>query len=290
MQFNDFINKWNNQPCDFDGWYGTQCVDLYDQYCQDVIGCPIILINGASDIWENYPLEYFNRVLNTPEAVPQEGDVIIWDKTTTLPFGHVSVFISGDINSFTSFDQNWPIGSKCHYQEHNYSGVLGWLHPKIITDTTDVNYKGYDLTNRDSMRVAVDILVKLQSGELIDKIKYDADIKTKEETISNLNSQIQKLEKDTSLKDSAIGSLKQQVLIQDGELKGLRTQAQMWTEKQKIYTQMELNYQSDKLSWAQYQQTTNRKVAQLENTSYKTIKTDVLAKEVFRRLLHIKEL
>jgi hypothetical protein len=37
--------------------------------------------------------------------------------------------------SFTSFDQNWPLNSLCHFQNHNYTGVLGWLHPKSIQDS-----------------------------------------------------------------------------------------------------------------------------------------------------------
>ena len=39
------------------------------------------------------------------------------------------------------------------------------------------SYKGYDLDNKDSMKVAVDILVRVQGGEFVDKPKYDADIK-----------------------------------------------------------------------------------------------------------------
>lgn len=34
-------------------------------------------------------------------------------------------------------------------------------------------YKGYDLTNQDSMKVAVDVLVRVQGGELVDKSKAD---------------------------------------------------------------------------------------------------------------------
>jgi hypothetical protein len=35
------------------------------------------------------------------------------------------------MSSFTSFDQNWPTGSCCHFQYHeNYDGVIGWLRPK----------------------------------------------------------------------------------------------------------------------------------------------------------------
>lgn len=35
-------------------------------------------------------------------------------------------------------------------------------------------YKGYDLANPESMKVAVDVLVRLQAGEFVDKSKYEA--------------------------------------------------------------------------------------------------------------------
>lgn len=130
MTIQQFFDRWLNKICDWDGYYGGQCVDLYDQYCQDVVGSPIILIGGAADIWSNYPTSHFDRVLNTPTAIPKLGDVMIWDRTSSLPYGHVSIFKSGDINNFTSFDQNWPTGSVCKFVNHNYNGVIGWLTPK----------------------------------------------------------------------------------------------------------------------------------------------------------------
>jgi hypothetical protein len=64
---------------------------------------------------------------NTPSAVPVPGDIIVWNGWNGNPYGHVDVFVSGDINSFTGFDQNWPIGSMCHLQPHNYNyGKSEW--------------------------------------------------------------------------------------------------------------------------------------------------------------------
>ncbi len=33
-------------------------------------------------------------------------------------------------SAFTSFDQNWPEKSLCHFQNHSYNGVVGWLRRK----------------------------------------------------------------------------------------------------------------------------------------------------------------
>jgi hypothetical protein len=60
-------------------------------------------------------------------------------------YGHVAVCKEGDVNSFTSFDQNWPTNvdangnglGVCHFQGHNYNGVLGWLRPKSLPNVPE---------------------------------------------------------------------------------------------------------------------------------------------------------
>lgn len=127
----EFFGKYNNKGVDFDGYYGFQCVDLYRQYVDEVPGFPQSpSVRGAADIWNNYLKDYFYRIDNTPEAIPQKGDIVIWNTNAGGGFGHIGIFSSGDINSFVSFDQNWPIGSVCHFQPHNYTHILGWLRPK----------------------------------------------------------------------------------------------------------------------------------------------------------------
>lgn len=56
-------------------------------------------------------------------------------------------------------------------RNNGYGGFIDQL-PLLSSDGNQ--YKGYDLTNKDSMKVAVDILVRVQNGEFVDKSKYDA--------------------------------------------------------------------------------------------------------------------
>lgn len=136
MTIQEFFDKWNGQGCDYDGYYGDQCMDLANQYNQDVVGAPR-LTGNAVDVWTTYPQQAYGRINNTPDGVPQEGDIIIWG-TSIGQYGHIAVFKSGDSNSFTSFDQNWPLNSVCHFQPHNYSGVLGWLRPKQASASPEI--------------------------------------------------------------------------------------------------------------------------------------------------------
>ena len=177
MTLDQFITKWLGKKADFDGAYGGQCVDLARFYWKEVTCTPQPKgVNGAADFWTNYPTDpalnqNFDRIDNTPTGVPKNGDVMIWNKKAGGGFGHISMFISGDTNGFLSFDQNWPTLSVCTKTQHNYTNVLGWFSLK---GTTMANmYKGYDLANPDSMRVAVDVLVRVQAGELVEKFKLD---------------------------------------------------------------------------------------------------------------------
>jgi len=129
MTYQEFLYKWNGKPCDFDGYYGNQCVDLANQYNQDVIGAPR-LTGNAKDIWDTYPKDKYDRITNTPTGVPQKGDLVIWGAMPGNSYGHIGIFDNGNVNTFISFDENFPAGSYSHLQNHNYNYVLGWLHPK----------------------------------------------------------------------------------------------------------------------------------------------------------------
>ena len=132
MKVQEFFDKYNGKEIDYDGFYGNQCMDLAEQYNKEVIGAPR-LTGDAYQVWENYPIDFYERILNTPEGVPQEGDLIIWNKNVGGGFGHIAISTGNEADAtsmFESFDQNWPIGSLCHFQRHDYKNVVGWLHPK----------------------------------------------------------------------------------------------------------------------------------------------------------------
>lgn len=146
ITFDEFITKYNGKGIDFDGAYGFQCMDEMHQYCVDVLG-----ISGqdlramyAKNVFEKFDTilghERFDKIANTPDGIPQKGDIMFWNDTVGFA-GHVATFISGDANTFKSFDQNWPTNSLCHIQDHSYKGVSGWLRfktqPVIISPTMD---------------------------------------------------------------------------------------------------------------------------------------------------------
>lgn len=130
MTLSEFIAKWNGKFVEVAGTPNAlnQCTDLANQYIREVLGLPIIEWTNAVD----FPLkagDKYDYILNTPEGVPQEGDLVVWQPSP----GHIAIFMEGDANRFKSFDQNFPIGSPCHVQEHTYQNVTGWLRAKQAT-------------------------------------------------------------------------------------------------------------------------------------------------------------
>lgn len=135
-----FVNTWNGKGTDFGGFKDNyQCVALMRQYLNDVFGLGTSTLpstGSAYSIFDNAKDSRFTKILNTKTGVPQKGDIIFWKKSAANGnYGHVAIFISGNVDNFISLDQNWnnsntTVGSVAAKITHSYSGVAGWLHPK----------------------------------------------------------------------------------------------------------------------------------------------------------------
>lgn len=134
MNLQEFIKKYTNKTVDFDGAYGGQCVDLFNRYLVDCLSIsnPIQQFPVAS-AYQIYGYAKNNSnficIPNDPTAVPQAGDIIIWNQGVGI-HGHVGIFVEGDVMSFRSFEQNWNGVQKCIIVNHPYDHVTGWLRPK----------------------------------------------------------------------------------------------------------------------------------------------------------------
>jgi predicted nucleic acid-binding Zn-ribbon protein len=179
MTLQEFIDKYNGKSIDWDLAYGGQCVDLFRQYCHEVLGISQPKsVTGAADFWSNYDTDSvlnqnFTKIANSTEFVPQAGDVGIWNRRAGGGYGHIAVCTGkGDTNSFESFDQNWSRVSFCELVNHNYTNFYGVLRfNKVMVEKL---YRGYDLSNLDSMKIAVDDHIKVAEGQLVDKSQYEA--------------------------------------------------------------------------------------------------------------------
>jgi hypothetical protein len=92
MTLTQFIKTYNGQKVDFDKKYGFQCVDLYRQYLKDVLNVEQTpAVDGAKDIFENHGSLNITKDSNVADY--SRGDVLIWDSSSTNPYGHVAILV-----------------------------------------------------------------------------------------------------------------------------------------------------------------------------------------------------
>ena len=126
MNITEFFLKWNNKFLDADNAAGFQCVDVIKQYFKEVLGL-FPRQGNAIDYWKEIP--GFVKINKTWYNRPNPGDIIVFN---IGEFGHIAICNWSRFFDFGGFEQNFPIGSPCHYQHHpNYVNVLGWLRPPI---------------------------------------------------------------------------------------------------------------------------------------------------------------
>jgi len=133
MSYEEFKNKWLGKPIDYDGKYLAQCVDVYRMYVKEVLGCPQSPpVVGAKDIWNTYLPEFFNRIENSTDNKPEQGDIVIWGMN---PYGHIAICDHATLTTLTCFEQNWVEGNGSGVAEirrhTSYNNVLGWLRFKL---------------------------------------------------------------------------------------------------------------------------------------------------------------
>lgn len=162
ITYKEFIAKYQGKFVDWDGAYGAQCVDLFRQFCHEVLEItqPKGVI-GAKDFWDNYdtdPALYknFEKIPNTPEFVPQPGDVWIWTAAYGK-YGHIAIesYATATTSTFQCFSQNDPVGSPCILKTYKYTKVYGVLRPKnqqnikINSSIWPSSTQGESMTNID---------------------------------------------------------------------------------------------------------------------------------------------
>ena len=112
MELKKFVQKYNGKSIDFDKAYGAQCVDVFRQYCAEVLNIEHTGgVNGAKDLFLDYfkmPKEqkYFMLVKDKDGVKYKEGDVLVWNATKTNQYGHVAILLSEMSGDLLVFEQN----------------------------------------------------------------------------------------------------------------------------------------------------------------------------------------
>ena len=124
MTLKRFVVTYNGKKVDFDGAFGYQCVDLFRQYCKDVLNikqCPPV--EGAKDLINN-PGE-----LKVSKGAYAPGDVLVYDGTKSNPYGHVCILVGLlDSDTFIVFEQNGFEQTGAKLTVRDKANLLGGLY------------------------------------------------------------------------------------------------------------------------------------------------------------------
>lgn len=146
--YKQFIQAHKGKAMDYDGVAGCQCVDLCKYYLDEVFDLVPGAWGDAYYWYEGYNSiptlkNNFKRIPNTPDFIPQKGDIMVWGQQLSQ-WGHVAI-CSGEGNTswFNSWDNNWTGNHDATTKiKHDYNGVLGVLRPynqEPITGKKDID-------------------------------------------------------------------------------------------------------------------------------------------------------
>lgn len=302
MTLDQFITKWNGKEADWDGFYEGQCVDLFRYYCDEVLKTTQPDgVWGAANFWTEFDTDpilkaNFTKIPNSPDFVPQKGDVMVWNFNAGGGFGHIGMCTGENtgLQFFKSFDQNWIKLSVCEVVNHNYNNVYGVLRPK-----------GVQPVNGDVMEIST-----AQFEELVTKsTKYDGfasqgwtnpeqvtqAIETRDKAIVDLRK-----ERDGAVADAEEWRKKLNDLVSyaakalDCRIDEVEVRTKL-DEIERVMTELEdkaTNYSTDKLKWAETESELNVEIARLNalvknSNVLENSKTSDLIREVVRRLIKI---
>ncbi len=163
----------------------NQCFDLAIAWCE-WLGLPTNIFSGLLYAYQIYTSPTpttqanFDIIPNTPEGMPQVGDIVVFSNKFGSA-GHVVIATGeGDLDTFKAFSQNDPLGSPCIVKTYNYDFVLGWLR-----------FKGNEL--QECLRQHTLLVNELESVKKSNASK-DEVIKSLNQNIQDRNTQIVSLE------------------------------------------------------------------------------------------------
>lgn len=164
-----------------------QCMDLAYIWTA-LLGAPKASIqqSSANKVWDNasdLTREYFDLIPNTPDAIPQDGDIVVWN-TKYGQYGHIGIALSGGTKyRFRVFEQNNPIGTNAHIQERGYTNISGWLRFKKQLENGTPQWL-INFLNENNLNVNSESEIRA----IFDKSKrYDDEITNLKEQVKSAN-------------------------------------------------------------------------------------------------------
>ena len=140
-----FLKDGINQPHDFDGVHGAQCVDEVNRYFYKF--WKIKLPGNAIDLLDSAKRQGMTVIYDAPGVNPKAGDVFVMN-VPTHPYGHTGVVLE-DSDGYTikTIEQNidgnadaLTVGGPARLNERDFTGIIGWIRPEFETENSNGSY------------------------------------------------------------------------------------------------------------------------------------------------------
>ncbi len=129
-----WANSQIGKGLDYDGIYGTQCVDLI-KYYYAYLGVSPVQGNGC-DYATNALPSGWSRIKYYSGFVPQPGDIAVWTYSTTAN-GHVAIVTSADSSKMNVVEQNSHKTVRAWQYPYSYGTFYGVIRPNFSDMSTD---------------------------------------------------------------------------------------------------------------------------------------------------------
>ena len=144
-QAHDYMSKLKGKAWDFDLAFGAQCVDLANYYWNYLTGGRL-----AGYYAKDIPTaNNFNGLAtvhkNTPNFLPQKGDIVVFHGGYGGGAGHVEIVWSANLNTFVGLSQNWYGGAQNNPPEvaqlitHTYDNPMYFIRPHYKATASKVS-------------------------------------------------------------------------------------------------------------------------------------------------------
>lgn len=234
MTLGQFVTKYLGKQVEYHSYSSgaeNQCVDLVNQYIFEVLGLTPIIGTHAKDFPKKYNSAEFEYIKNTPEFIPERGDIVVWNGRAGGGYGHIAIILEANISTFNSLDQNWSKKERVTIESHNYTNVSGFLRPKKGTTmpekpTEDVQVF-LDKWGVKSLDEASMMITK-ELGFLADARKrvasVEKQIKELQDQLATADGSIHTLSSELETKDKQIAAYKGEVTKKETEIAKLQAQ------------------------------------------------------------------
>lgn len=141
-----YMSKLKGKGWDFDNAFGWQCYDLANQYFNYLTGERLYGLYAKDIHTDNKAvLEKYGTIYkNTPNFLPQKGDLFIMHGGYGQGAGHTGVVWSANLNTYTGLEQNWYGGGRyktevAQHVVHSYDNPVYFWRPNYKKATSVVS-------------------------------------------------------------------------------------------------------------------------------------------------------